>query len=605
MYNGFRRTVLFFLFFVFITQLSALEVFKVNDKTQKISLSKHSELFFDAQNHFTYEDVSKDLFNDNFKPVKSESSYIGYTNDTAWMRFSMLNDSHELFEGKIEIPVSWVSGMSFYVRKGEELNVTNFSPAFSSKAGEVYAKSLFFPITIEPSQNAIVYIKVKSKGALTLAPQLYSQKKAIERLAYITMLNGALIGIVFIMLFYNVNNYLKFKDKNYLFYVLYLVSLFFLMGVYYGYGIYPFSKNGSIYNENISLAMSAFTLFTSMLFTKSFLNLDRYLPNSERYFFILLLLSALLGGFGFIMGDSLISLYVVMLFSLISFLFLIFVSAFSLHKKISGSIYLLLAWLSLALGALVSLMAVLGFMHYYDYMYNFYAFAVILNIMMISFALTSRVEDIEMQCELEVKKEHEVADRLNLSKKELRELNEKLERKVQSQERELLAKAKENEKFSTKDEVTEIYNKAKLEEVLTDELHRSKRYLYKFSVIVINIDGMKAINDTHGYQVGNSVMKEMADLFMRNIRYLDTIGRWSESEYLIICPETDAEHAVIVAQHLQKLIEKNKFFFIGTATASFGVTGYSADDTMQDIMKRGYEALTKAKESGKNRVEML
>ncbi|MDD5373129.1 MAG: sensor domain-containing diguanylate cyclase [Sulfurimonas sp.] len=605
MYNDFRRAVLFFVFFVFAVQINAMEVIKVNDKTQKIGLSEYSELFFDAQNHFSYEDVSKDLFNDNFKSVKSESSYVGYTNDTAWMRFSILNDAHELFEGKIEIPVSWMSGVSFYIKKGEELNVTNLSPAFSSKVGEVYAKSLFLPITIEPSQNAIVYIKVKSKGALTLAPQLYSQKKAIERLTYINILNGALIGIVFIMLLYNVNNYLRFKDKNYLYFVLYLVSLFFLMGVYYGYGIYPFSKNGSTYNENVSLAMSAFTFFTGLLFTKSFLNVDRYLPSSERYFFTLLLFSALIGCFGFIMGDSLISLYIVMLFSLISFLFLIFVSAFSLHKKISGSIYLLLAWLSLALGTLLSLMSVLGFIHYYDHIYNFYAFSVILNIIMISFALTSRVEDIEMQFELEVKKEHEVADRLNLSKKELRELNEKLERKIQSQERELLAKNKENEKFSVKDEVTQLYNKAKLEEVLTNELHRSKRYLYKFSVIVINIDGMKAINDTHGYQVGNSVMKEMADLIMRNIRYLDTIGRWSESEYLVICPEIDAENGVIVAQHLQKLIEKSKFFFVGRATACFGVTGYHVDDTMQDIMKRGYEALAIAKEGGRNRVEML
>jgi len=604
MYNGFRHTFLFFIFFVFVTQVSALEIFKVNDKTQKIGLSKHSEFFFDAQNHFSYEDVSKDSFNDNFKSVKSDSFYTGYTNDTVWMRFSVLNDAAESFDGRIEMPVSWVGEISFYIKKGESLGVVNFSSPFSSKGGEVYAKSFFLPITIEPSQSAEVYIKIKGDGVLALSPQLYSQKKATRHLAYINMLNGALIGIVLFMLFYNVSNYLTFKDKNYLLYVLYLLSLFFLMGTYYGYGINPFSKN-SLHSENTLSAVSAFTFFTSLLFSKNFSNIEKYLPKSGRYFSILLLLCVLLGSFGFIMGDNLISLYVIALLSLISFLFLISVSAFSLHKGVSGSIYLLLAWLSLASGQLMSLMIALGFINYRDYMYDFYAFAVLLNIMMISFALTSRVNDTEMQCELEVKKEHEIADKLNLSKRELRELNEKLERKIQSQERELLTKTKENEKFSIKDDVTEVYNKAKLEEILTNELHRSKRYDYEFSIIVINIDGMKAINDTHGYQVGNSVMKEMADLFMRNIRYLDTIGRWSESEYLIICPETDAEHVVVVAQHLQKLIEKNKFFFVGTATASFGATSYQTDDTLQDVMKRGYEALTKAKEGGRNRVEVL
>jgi diguanylate cyclase (GGDEF)-like protein len=140
---------------------------------------------------------------------------------------------------------------------------------------------------------------------------------------------------------------------------------------------------------------------------------------------------------------------------------------------------------------------------------------------------------------------------------------------------------------------------------LTNELHRTKRYDYKFSLILINIDGLKDINDTHGFEVGNSLMKEMADLFMRHIRYIDTVGRWSETEYLVVCPETTSESALVAAQHLQALVEKNKFFFVGRATASFGVTQSRADDTLQDIMKRTYEALSLAKGNGKNRAEMI
>jgi diguanylate cyclase (GGDEF)-like protein len=247
----------------------------------------------------------------------------------------------------------------------------------------------------------------------------------------------------------------------------------------------------------------------------------------------------------------------------------------------------------------------LGYVSYSDNMYDFFALMAVLNILMISFALVERIKDVEMQCEFEVKKEHEIADRLNMSKKELRELNEKLQRKVDRQEHEFLLKNIEYEKLSIKDDVTGLYNQTKLEEILSNELHRTKRYDYIFSLIIINIDGLKNINDTHGFEVGNSVMKEMADLFMRHIRYLDTVGRWSDTEYLVICPETNADNALIAAQHLQKLVEKNKFFFVGTASASFGVTSARPGDTLQDIMKRAYEALSVAKESGRGKAEAL
>lgn len=219
---------------------------------------------------------------------------------------------------------------------------------------------------------------------------------------------------------------------------------------------------------------------------------------------------------------------------------------------------------------------------------------------MISFALVIDIKYKEMQHESEIKKEQEIASKLNMSKKELKELNEKLKYKVERQEKLLLEKSKDNEKSFIKDEVTKLYNKTRLEEILTQELHRKKRYGSEFSIVVVNIDNMKEINDKYDYQVGNSVMKEMADLFTHNVRYLDVVGRWSEKEYLIIYPEIDGKQAYMAAQKLHKLVEEAKFFFVGKVTASFGVADSHSDDTLQDIMQRAYSALSKAKEEGGN-----
>ena len=90
-----------------------------------------------------------------------------------------------------------------------------------------------------------------------------------------------------------------------------------------------------------------------------------------------------------------------------------------------------------------------------------------------------------------------------------------------------------------------------------------------------------------------------------SIRYLDTVGRWSENEFLIICPETNIDQVVIVAQHLMSVIEGNNFFFVGNVKASFGATECHTDDTDNYIMDRAYKALYTAKANGKNRIELV
>ncbi|MBW6488836.1 diguanylate cyclase [Sulfurimonas sp.] len=605
MKSSFKFGFLFFIFFIIAGKIGAVEVIQVDEKTKKVNLSLNSELFIDQQNHFSYEGVNNSSFDDNFKPTKLESVSMGYINSTIWMRFIIANESEKNFVGAIEMPIPWSENIDVYIQSADGLSVTNFGSTLPFTDRKIDARSFFLPITINPQEFISVYIKTKGSNTITLAPWLYSEKEAAERLTYIAMFNGALIGIILIMILYNLSNYISLRDKNYAFYILYLASLLFLMGTYYGYNFQIFWEESPQFNTTVSPLTVVFTFFAALLYSRSFLDVGKNFVKSDKYLILLICLSAAVGLLSLIVDSKSLQAYALAFIGSLTFFFLIYLSALSVKKKISGSLYLLLAWLSLSLGELVSFMMMIGFIGYNSYLYDFFALSVVLNILMISFAMVERIKDDEMRCEIKVKKEHEVAERLNMSKKELRELNDKLQRKVTRQEHELLSKDKEHEKYSIKDDVTGLYKKVKLEDILTNELHRTKRYDYKFSLILINIDGLKDINDTHGFEVGNSLMKEMADLFMRHIRYLDTVGRWSETEYLVVCPETDAESALVAAHHLQALVEKNKFFFVGRATASFGVTQVQADDTLQDIMKKAYEALSLAKDNGKNRAEMI
>lgn len=606
MYNKFKFLIFnFFIIAGIVSGVSAADLLEVNDKTQKVDISLYSEIFIDAQNHFSYEDVRTNLFSENFKPLNLHSLSEYNVNDTIWMRFNISNVGENSFLGKIEMPISWINNVKTYVAADDETDEKNPVLTLLSEKKEITGRSFFLPLTIEPSQTLTVYIKSKNANSISFTLWLYSDENAAERLTYITMLNGSLIGIVLIMLFYNINIFFMLKNKNYLYFALYLASLLFLIGTYYGSNLQLLWSYDSPHNGNIFYLAVAFNFFTGLLFTRNFLNTNREFPKSDKILFFLIILSVLLGVFSFMFDNNFGTECSMLFFTITYFLFLLFVSFFSMKKKIAGSIYLMFGWLFLAVGQIIASMMILGFVDYSDFIYDMYGVVVIFNILMILFAFISNIKYKEMQYESKIKKNHEITSRLNVLKKELRELNEKLKNKIERQEKMLLEKNNNNEKYLIKDEVTRLYNKTKLEEILTQELHRKKRYNSEFSIAVINIDNMKSINDKYDYQVGNSVMKEMADLFMHNIRYLDTVGRWSEKEYLIVYPETKGDQAYLAAQKLHKLVEEAKFFFVGKVTASFGVANSHRDDTLQDIMKRAYEALEKAQEEGGNRVEIV
>ncbi|MCW8895044.1 diguanylate cyclase [Sulfurimonas sp.] len=605
MYRFFLARFFVLLFVFLVPQIGAVDVVKVNKNTDKINLSPNSEIFLDSEDYFKYEDVSQEIFNENFTSVESKSVSAGYTSDVIWIRFKISNEEYQPFKAKLEIPIPWISELDFYIKTDEELIVKKLGANFTFIERDISSRSFFIPITIEPKQTTTVYIKAQGSDAITLAPYLYSEKESTKRLSYIAVFSGVLIGMILIMIIYHLNRYIVLKDDNYLYFILYLTGLVFFMGIYYGYNAQFFWTESPVLNERISFPIVAFSFFTGLLFSRNFLNTSKNFPKSDRYLTVLMYSFIPLGIFSFFVDSKLTMFYFTSFFAFLYSIGLIYISVRSFKKKISGSTDFLLAWSLSSFSLFLSSMMLQGFIDYSHFLYEFHAPIVILHILLLSFALVSRSNDMRTQKEIEIEKEHKIADSLGKSKEKLIRLNEKLERKIAMQEAQLSQRDEEYEKYSTKDKLTQLYNRAKLEELLANELHRSKRYLDDFSLIIINIDNMGSINDKHSFQVGDSVIKELADILIKNIRYIDTVGRWSESEYLIICPKTNAKQAQIASKHIQEVIENYKFFFVGKVTVSFGVTACLPTDSGQDIIARVFDALATAKENGKNRIEVI
>jgi len=171
----------------------------------------------------------------------------------------------------------------------------------------------------------------------------------------------------------------------------------------------------------------------------------------------------------------------------------------------------------------------------------------------------------------------------------------------------VVERTKELERLATTDSLTGLYNRRKLIDILEHELTRAKRYGNELSVVLFDIDNFKKINDTYGHDVGDYVLQQVTKLVKDNLRNVDVIGRWGGEEFLIVLPQTNLEGAKVVAEKVRKAIEQHSFAKVGRVTASFGVADYDVekDKHIDDFLKKADIALYRAKNTGRNRVEVF
>lgn len=159
------------------------------------------------------------------------------------------------------------------------------------------------------------------------------------------------------------------------------------------------------------------------------------------------------------------------------------------------------------------------------------------------------------------------------------------------------------EKLSQRDPLTKIYNRLKLDAVLEQEIERAQRYHTAVSIILLDIDYFKKINDKYGHLVGDKALVELADILTKRTRDVDTVGRWGGEEFLIVCPGTDLSGAERLAEDIRQSILEHSFLTIGNITCTFGVSAYQHDDDDEALLKRADEALYDGKAAGRNLVK--
>lgn len=160
----------------------------------------------------------------------------------------------------------------------------------------------------------------------------------------------------------------------------------------------------------------------------------------------------------------------------------------------------------------------------------------------------------------------------------------------------------EKEELANTDLLTGVRNRRSFLEQATQEYQRKKRYNTALSVVICDIDHFKSINDTHGHDVGDEVLRRFAQLLREDVRECDVLARWGGEEFIILAPETKEAGAMGLCEKLRTRVAETEFPGAGRITCSFGIAESAENDTFGVTFKRADEALYAAKTSGRNRV---
>jgi len=172
-----------------------------------------------------------------------------------------------------------------------------------------------------------------------------------------------------------------------------------------------------------------------------------------------------------------------------------------------------------------------------------------------------------------------------------------------------LVKAQElTEQLANTDALTGVPNRRQLMSRLEEELARSSRTGKPLACALLDVDHFKRVNDTLGHQVGDEVLVALTRIVREVVRSYDLLGRFGGEEFLLLLPETDLEKAAELAERVRQAMQERLAATAGATlldpvTVSLGVTAQRPGDTLESIIKRADDALYRAKQNGRNRVE--
>ncbi len=551
------------------------------------------------------EDAGATLSIDNIKalPEQRWQSFdphkvlnLGFSDGSVWLKVDVPPEPENRL---LEIGYPLLDEVSvFWVQQGDVVQEhrTGDRRAFNSRPIPHRHFAFLVP---SHTKTVTAYVRVKTQGSVQIPIRIVPSEQflAEEQLSY--GWQAVFLGIMLAMALYNFFVFLIVRHPTYLWYVLTVLAAAMVWLNFNGLLFQWLWPDTPILNRYFTAPVISLNIAFASLFTMSFLSLKRFSPLAFRLFQGVIALAVFTFFFG-LFGPYQASTVIVSAFGAVvtTLAWLVGLWVWRQGQILAG--FYVLAWTPLLLGHLVLAVSKLGYLPS-TFVTDFAPqFGVALEVILLSFALAYRI-NLERQRRQEAQ-DHALAVQ--------RHATQTLETRVQERTEELERANEQLKAISLTDGLTQVANRRRFDERLAVEWNRACRQRHPLSLLMLDIDHFKHINDRFGHLVGDDCLVSVAGLCANEIqRSGDLLARYGGEEFSVLLPATSDQGARSVAERLRTVIADNPVYpGDGTSpinlTVSIGVaTMTPASSTEPEaLIRRADEALYQAKESGRNRV---
>jgi len=540
--------VAWILFFFLTLELPAETLIKADGSVSRYDLAPYLFFLEDKTLSLSFEEVL-DKDDDFIQNVKNSPNF-GLSRSAIWGKIAVQGsiNNHNTWALLLDYPL--IEFIEFYLPDGTgkyfKVETGLKSP---NKKETVYMPKVSIPVHLNPVKPEIIYFRIISKNDPIEIPLLLVTKQELEKISNSdSLFHGFYYGLLFIMFLYNLFIFFMVRDKSYLYYTLYVLFLLMIMSGVHGRLEFFFGNDYTLYRQVAQIFISLGPIFAN-LFVKQFLHTKRNTPRLN------IVLNVYIGLYGFYLLFSMFTdfypaLYYFTVLSTGSIFAL--AAGFFLYTKYQYARYYTHAWL-IYLTALImySSRSMNINIPLSNYMLEIGG---MIEVSLLSFALASRIRLLQDQTE--------------------------------------------------RDDLTGVYNRNAMQKYLNKMiLEKKERQLQNnLSMIVIDIDDFKLINDTFGHLTGDRILKEVVKTIAGSIRSDDLLARWGGEEFVAVLPDADIVNTARISESIRKKVSETRFILEHQVTISIGIASLQPGETTRDLFHRADLALYQAKKTGKNKV---
>lgn len=597
----FRQTVVFFLLLL-LAPLSFGDPLRLSGGQKTYEVTQHTRYLKDESSSLTIEAI---VANESWSPVTSTTVNFNYSSATYWLIIDIEQNTN-MRRWTLDVGWPFIDYLDIYQaqkqKDGTHQIISKASLGDMQKLKRPN-KDIKHTFLFEEGQSYSLVLRVQSKSVLFLPMKLSEATYIHDIYEWKLFAQGAMIGILVVMAFYNLLIYTKVREPQYVAYFFLVISNCFFQAAIIG--VFKYCAPMSWLSEQSYIFFANCAFIFANIFTYHFLKLEKKFPAAYKFFYWFTVFWIFTTAASAFFEERFFPVFTFPA-TFVNCAIALWVPAKLWREGHVEARYFLVAWSAMIIGTIFFTMYMLGVAP--DTFITRYGQQIgsVIETVLISLSLGKQIE---------IERSAKIAAQLR-EKLAYIEVNKMLEAQVTSKTLELRA-ALDNiermyrkvEQSSKTDALTGLFNRGEFNYRIDVEWRRAEREVQPLALIMMDIDFFKKVNDTYGHQAGDDCLKHVAFIVRGNARRAaDCACRYGGEEFAVILPNTTLKDAEFVAERMRSEIEASSYTSGDNelrCTSSLGVASMvpSRDFECKDLIKVADDLLYKAKQSGRNCVK--